>query len=295
MSKLNLTPVILIALFLFCQTPVASAKQGIVLTDDVQMTLGQAFMEEGDYYRAITEFKKLTFLFPDSERLPEALYGIGMAYYNGKDYGSAAKSFAKVRQTYSKSYFCSAAFHEGLSYEKLGRHDDAALAYERARLFDSSHPDAANAHLGLVLNKAEHDDIAKAKSELKKFQVSYPENITTAASQDSFSLFDAYEAHPKKSPTLAGTMSAIIPGSGQVYAEHYRDGLMAFVVNGLFIAGTIAAIDNENYALAGIVGGVGVPFYVGNVYGAANAARKWNISLARQLRNDLSITLHYHF
>ncbi len=70
---------------------------------------------------------------------------------------------------------------------------------------------------------------------------------------------------------------------------------MAFVVNGLFVAGTIAAIDNENYALAGIVGGIGVPFYVGNVYGAANAARKWNLSLSRNLRSDLSMTLDYHY
>jgi hypothetical protein len=70
---------------------------------------------------------------------------------------------------------------------------------------------------------------------------------------------------------------------------------MAFAVNGLFIAVTIAAIDNENYALDGIVGGIGLPFYVGNVYGAANAARKWNLSLSRKLRSDLSMTLNYHF
>lgn len=53
---------------------------------------------------------------------------------------------------------------------------------------------------------------------------------------------------------------------------------MAFAVNGLFIAGTIAGIDNENYVLAGIVGGLGLPF-----------------SLSRKLRNDLSMTLNYYF
>ena len=70
---------------------------------------------------------------------------------------------------------------------------------------------------------------------------------------------------------------------------------MAFVVNGLFIAGTIAAIEDDNYALAAIVGGVGLPFYVGNIYGAANAARKWNLSLSKTLRDDLALSLNYPY
>ena len=267
----------------------------MVLTDDVQMELGKAFMVEGDYYRSITEYKRLIFLFPDSERLPEALYQIGLAYYNGKDYESAAKNFAKVRQTYAASYFSNAAFHEGLSYEKLGRDDAAALAYERSRMFDASHPDAINAHLGLVLQAAEQGDMIKAASELGDFRNSYPERVTLSANREAVSLLDSYAAHPKKSPLLGGAMSAIIPGSGKVYAHHYKDGLMSFVVNGLFIAGTLAAIDDENYAMAGIVGGIGLPFYVGNIYGGANATRKWNLSLSRQLRIDLAIALDYHF
>ena len=113
--------------------------------------------------------------------------------------------------------------------------------------------------------------------------------------QTSFGLLDDYELQPRKSPALAGAMSAVIPGSGQMYAEHYKDGLMAFVVNGLFIAGTVAAVDDENYALAAIVGGIGLPFYVGNIYGAATASRKWNMSLSRKLRDDLVLSLDYHY
>ena len=267
MSKRNSLSVILLILLLFCQGPVSSAAQGIELTDDLQMVLGNAFMAEGDYYRAITEYKKLVILFPDSQRLPEALYEIGMAYYKGKDYASAVKSFAKVRQTYASNYFSSAAFYEGLSYQKLGMPDAAALAYERARLFDVKHPAAVNAHVGLILNATAQDDIPKTRSELINFQVNYPEDERSTEIQDSFSLLDTYEARSKKSPALAGALSTVLPGSGQMYAEHYKDGLMAFLVNGLLIAGTVAAIDDENYALAGIVGGIGLPFYIGNVYG----------------------------
>jgi tetratricopeptide (TPR) repeat protein len=289
-----LSTIILLALFSL-QTPAWGATEGIILTDAVQMSLGDAFMAEGDYYRAITEYKKLTFLFPDSERLSEALYQIGMAYYKGKDYNSAANSFAKVRKAYTATNYSSAAFYEGLSYGKLDRHDDAALAFERSRLFDKSHSDAANAQLGLCLNSLEVNDVAGCRQQLEEFAENYPQDERVPGVRKSFALLDAYEAQPKKSPDLAGTMSAVIPGSGQMYAEHYKDGLMAFVVNGLFIAGTIASLDDENYALAAIVGGVGFPFYVGNIYGAANATRKWNLSLSRKLRDDLSISLNYHY
>ena len=125
--------------------------------------------------------------------------------------------------------------------------------------------------------------------------MTYPEDDRAANIPRSLSLLDVYEASPRKSTAVAGTLSAIVPGSGQLYAERYQDGLMAFAVNGLFIAGTIAAIDSENYALAGIVGGVGLPFYIGNIYGAANAARQWNLSLSRKLRNELSVTLDFHY
>jgi tetratricopeptide (TPR) repeat protein len=289
-----LSTIILLLLFSL-QSPAWGATEGIVLTDDVQISLGDAFMAEGDYYRAITEYKKLTFLFPDSERLSEAFYQIGMAYYKGKDYKSAVNSFAKVRKAYTASNYSSAAFYEGLSYSKLGLPDKAALSFERARLFDESHPDAANAQLGLSLNALEKDSVADSRAKLDEFLASYPEDERVPGVKASFGLLDEYESQPRKSPALAGTMSAVIPGSGQMYAEHYKDGLMAFVVNGLFVAGTVTALDDDNYALAAIVGGVGLPFYVGNIYGAANASRKWNLSLARKLRDDLSLSLNYHY
>lgn len=289
-----LSTIILLLLF-SVQTSAWGATEGIVLTVDVQMSLGDAFMAEGDYYRAITEYKKLTFLFPDSERLSEAFYQIGMAYYKGKDYKSAVNSFAKVRKAYTASNYCSAAFYEGLSYSKLGLPDKAALSFERARLFDESHPDAANAQLGLSLNALDKDSVADSRANLDEFLAGYPEDERVPGVKASFGLLDEYESQPRKSPALAGAISAVIPGSGQMYSEHYKDGLMAFVVNGLFITGTIAALDDDNYALAAIVGGVGLPFYVGNIYGAANATRKWNLSLNRKLREDLSLSLDFHY
>lgn len=286
----------LIFIFLFVINSAAvGAGQSVVLTDDVQMALGRAFMAEQDYYRAITEYKKLHILFPDSAYLAEAHYQIGMAYYLGKDYAAAIKSFVKVRQNYDAAFYSSAAFHEGLCYTRLGRLGEAELAFERSRFFDAKHPAAVDAQLALALNALEKNDPAGCRSDLENFLLEYPEDDRAAAVQSSLGLLGQYEAHPKKSPVAAGILSAVLPGAGQVYAEHYRDGAMAFVVNGLFIAGTIIAIDDENYPAAAIVGGIGLPFYVGNIYGAANSARKWNLSLGRELHDELVLRWNYKF
>jgi hypothetical protein len=47
--------------------------------------------------------------------------------------------------------------------------------------------------------------------------------------------------------------------------------------------------------VAGIVGGIGLPFYVGNIYGSANAARKWNLGVKRELHNKVFLTLDFEF
>ena len=44
-----------------------------------------------------------------------------------------------------------------------------------------------------------------------------------------------------------------------------------------------------------MVGGIGLPFYLGNIYGAANAAGKWNLTLHQDLRDRLAVTLDYRY
>jgi len=295
MIKLDARLVIFTLVFTVLSLDIAVAGQSIVLSDDVQMALGDAFMEDGDYYRAVTEYKKLTILFPESGLLSAAYYKIGMAYYRGQDYANAIKGFEKVRRLYKSDYFSSAAFYEGLSYSKLGQYEAAEGAFERAKFYDAAHEDAANAQNGLALNAFELNNPEGSRREFEDFLKNYPDDDRSPVIRSSFSLIDEYETRSRKSPVLAGTLSAVLPGSGQVYAEHYRNGLMAFVVNGLFIAGTVLAIKEENYPLAAIVGGVGLPFYIGNIYGAANAARKWNVSLTKKYKDELALSLEFHY
>ncbi|MFM8772227.1 MAG: hypothetical protein ACKOE4_09470, partial [Candidatus Kapaibacterium sp.] len=82
---------------------------------------------------------------------------------------------------------------------------------------------------------------------------------------------------PHRSPTLAKVMSAIIPGTGQLYCGEFWDGLNAMVLNGALIWSGYAQITEKRYLAAALVG---VPlvgrYYMGNLDHAERYANEFN-------------------
>jgi TolA-binding protein/TM2 domain-containing membrane protein YozV len=258
--------------------------------------MADVFMEEREYYRAITEYKKFLILFPDSEKADYALFKTGMAYYRGEEYEAAMQSFSVFRGKYQASpYLPEASYFEGLSYWKTKDREKARATFDT---LSEVFPGSEFAPLALVASSLlalEAEDITASRNRLERVTDRYPEYSGSKNAKEAMPLIDQYPSLPQKSKTLAAVMSAIVPGSGYIYADHLGDGITAFIINGLFIAGTVIAIDGENYAVAAIVGGVGLPFYVGNIYGSANTAKKWNLGVKRELRNKVFLTLDFNF
>src|SRR5512137_1858473 len=115
--RLYLKPLLLLAFFSFpllCQAPFAHPdEKGILLTEKIQLKMADVFMEEGEYYRAITEYRKFLILFPDSEKADYAVFKTGMAYYRGEEYGPSLKRFSVLGEKYKTSrYLPEASFYE---------------------------------------------------------------------------------------------------------------------------------------------------------------------------------------
>lgn len=273
----------------------ASGKE-VVVTETVQLGLADAFLAEGEYYRAITEYKKFLFLFPDSEKVDYALFGVGTAYYRGEEYESATHSFAAVRERYGKGpHAAPSAYFEGVSLWKLGRFDRADAAFDRVPALDPASEYAPLSLIGKSLLSYDARNVPGCRRGLARFLENFPLDARAERVRQTIALLDRVGELPRKSPAVAGMMSAVVPGSGYMYAGRYGDGIVALIVNGAFIAGTVAAIHQENYAVAAIVGGIGVPFYIGNIYGSANAATKWNISVRKEFREKIAVSLDYRF
>jgi tetratricopeptide (TPR) repeat protein len=258
--------------------------------------MGDVFMEEGEYYRAITEYKKFLILFPHSEKADYALFKTGMAYYRGEEYEPSVQSFSVLRERYKASpYLPEASYFEGLSYWKRKDREKARATFDT---LSDVFPRSEFAPLALIAGSLlafEAEEVPASKNRLERLIDRYPEYSGSKNAREAIPLIDQYPTLPQKSKTLAAVMSAIVPGSGYIYADHVGDGITAFVINVLFIAGTVIGISGENYAVAAIVGGVGLPFYVGNIYGSANAAKKWNLGVKRELRNKVFLTLDFNF
>jgi TolA-binding protein/TM2 domain-containing membrane protein YozV len=289
----RLLPILyLLFLVLTSFSPLHAADGVVLLTGDVQLKIADAFMEEGEYYRAVTEYKKFLILFPDSGKADYASFEIAMAYFKGEEYGAAARSFLAMREKYPESgYAIQAGYLEGSSQWKLKNYDQARVVLES---LVEQHPESEYAPRSLVvicLAALDENKPEVSRRALARFLDRFPGHPGEENVREAAALIDRYQELPEKSPELAGFLSAILPGSGYFYAEHYGDGITAFLINGLFIAGTVAAINQENYAVAGIVGGIGVPFYLGNIYGSANAAKKWNLGVRNEVIQKIHATL----
>jgi len=293
MKRLFLISILLCVLL---QINIAAADEPIILSGEIQIRLGDAFMSEGEYYRAVTEYKKYLILFPDGKQSDTALFKTAMAYYLGMEYQPASEIFALLRTKFPASHFVAeSAYFEGVCNAKLNRLDRAAAAFESAAAPQNATEVAPKARLGHSLVKFDQGDLSETRKDLNRFIADFPVDPRSEKVQTALLLLPQDAELPKKSLFLAGILSAIVPGSGYMYAEHYGDGVTALLLNGLFIAGTVVAIQQENYAVAGVVRVIGLPFYIGNIYGAANAANKWNLGIHKELREKLAVTLDYRF
>jgi TolA-binding protein/TM2 domain-containing membrane protein YozV len=295
-TRLGVLLLLLAAVLAALPPPSWASGKEVVVTETVQLGLADAFLAEGEYYRAITEYKKFLFLFPDSEKADYALFRVGTAYYRGEEYESATHTFAAAQEKYGMGeYGAPSAYFEGASLWKLGRFDRAGAAFDRVAALDPTSGYAPLSLIGKSLLSYDAKNVPGCRGELARFLESYPQDARAERVRQTIALLDKNGEVPRKSPAVAGVMSAFVPGSGYMYAGRYGDGVVALIVNGLFIAGTVAAIHQENYAVAAIVGGIGLPFYIGNIYGSANAATKWNIGVRKELREKIAVSLDYRF
>jgi outer membrane protein assembly factor BamD (BamD/ComL family) len=296
LSRIHFGFLILVSLSILSFIPWSEARpdEGILVTEHLQLRIADTLMEEGEFYRAITEYKRFAILFPESASLDYALFKTGVAYYKGEEYEAAARSFFVLEGKYKDSVHSSeASFLRGLALWRLNRLTDAASAFERvaAEYFQSEYvPVALVARALLALDV---DDVDQAMSSLQRLIDEYPDHPRAEMAMEAFQLLPEYRDLPQKSKALAAVMSAILPGSGYIYAGNYGDGLTAFFLNGLFIAGAAVGISEANYALGGLVGVIGLPFYFGNIYGSANAVKKANLAVKDSFKKRIYRVLDF--
>jgi tetratricopeptide (TPR) repeat protein len=273
---LSISPWLCSAAPLWAQTPEPLASPAIpeAFSADQLVEFAEQLMREGEYFRAITEYRRFLFYYPQDPRQAMVHFRIGIAFYRGQSYGEALQTFRAVTQRYPDTPHGKQAWlWQGESLMKQAQYGAAEQVYTEI-LKQSTQGEIgqlARYQRGWTALYRAHWHEASAQ-----FQQVPPESALYQPAQRLAEESLAGARLPHKSPFTAGILSGLLPGSGQLYNGRLGDALLSFLLNGLFVVGIVEAIDQRELAVAGVLSFFEAGWYTGNIYGAINGAHKHN-------------------
>jgi len=256
---------IILLLFLMTSTAVAGGSD--------QLSFADSLTADGDHYRAITEYKRFLHYQPDEPRAAYAQIQIARNLISGKRWQQADQALERVWTQYPASTEALQArqLYADVAWQRQD-FDSAVQRYSTLNdLTSAQTPYQPSYRLGLSELYRDHPDQAR-----KHFSALNNSELNLSIEQ--------YQQLSRKSPHLAATFSALLPGAGQLYTERPRQAGIAFALNAAFIYGAVETWNNENYAVSGILSLFELGWYGGNIYNAMNNAHKYN---QRQRQNFL--------
>lgn len=250
--------------------------------------------ENNDYYRAISEFNRFLFYYPGSKKKNEAYLYIVKSYYNAQQYNQAVFEVNNLKKHIKRKYY-----KENMdlilakSYLYLEQFSFASKIFNSLKENGLSKQIKQKSDYGLIWLQIFKNDWEKANEKLSCFIKTYPES---SLKEEAFLLKDDIKQginFSPLSPTLAGIMSSVLPGSGQIYCKRIGDGLVAFTFISLLSYGVYYYHKNGPDEMFYGFAVLDVIFYLGNIYTAFGSAHKYNRNFNQQLRNRLINSYDY--
>jgi tetratricopeptide (TPR) repeat protein len=276
--------ILAIAIFVTSCFGIANAETS---EENLQRDFVYHLFRNKEYFSAITEADRHIFYYPDSKYIEDMKIVIADSYAKGGDEVVALQRYENFLNEYPHSSMVpSVYFRIGILYADNRDYASAIKYFEN-----------------IISNERTTESLAiKTKEWIllcmllmdseKEVITSTIGNYNLSEIREIKDLTDEYYSMNFKSPKIAGTLSAIVPGAGQLYLNRKRDATAAFILNGLFIWGIIEAIENDESAVAAILGVFEVGWYGGNIYSAVNGAHKHNRKLKDSFRRRFSIGLN---
>lgn len=267
--------VIILSVFVFV-THAYGAKQ-LVIEQDRQFDFAAHLFSTQEYESAAAEYERFVYFFPDSSRVDEAKYMAGMGFFKAGQWEKAKKRFNTLAFPFKDTAIsASAYFMLSRCHLQMGRPHQAAADLRNLIALTAKDPvkERACYELGWIhIDSGLFDTLPDCFNTMgvdKKQAYKIDRLMPVLSGSDDLEY---------KNPKLAGILSGIVPGSGQLYIERPRDALTAFLVNAGLILAAYTAFDDDNDALGSVISFVEFGFYAGNIYGAASGAHKYNKNL----------------
>lgn len=275
------------AVFLMRPSLSSWAQEGEVriLDEKLQMDLADHFFSAGDYYRAITEYKRFLFFFPHSPQTEEVYFKMAKSYLRGQKWADALLTLDRLQKQFPHSSRQGEAYLlKGLCYLGQKEYTQGHYFLQRASVASPGTPIADEAYFQAGRAYIEEEKYKEAAWAFSKIDRTSP---LFARGEYWVQGLEKINEVPQKSPLAAGMLAAILPGAGHLYGERYRDAAVAFLLNAAFIWGMVEAFQRENYAVGVLLTFFELGWYSGNIYSAISSAHKYNKQKKKEYLQEL--------
>ena len=230
-----------------------------------------------DYLRAIDEFNVVL-----KEEWNDSLqFKVATSYYRMNEFSQAYIEFNKV-------HFNSEVYKQS-QYEKL-------RSLFKSNMYSFMRSEIEKSTSNRSLNSLEILRLRNSTLLLEKNRLPPKSNfISVFEKDDKNKLAEFYNWKlnpPYKSPIKAAIMSAIIPGSGKIYANEVGDGITAFLLTGLFTYLAVDKFQNNQNTSAWLYTSIAAFFYAGNVYGSATAVQNYNAGIKFNFESEVKLFIN---
>ncbi|MBS0617282.1 MAG: hypothetical protein JSR44_03795 [Spirochaetes bacterium] len=260
------------------------------------LRLADAFADEKDYYRAITEYKKVIHLFPAYPKLDWVHFQIGKMYYEGGRFTQAKHELIPLSDAKDERLRFLSLNYIALSYYENNEFSNAD------RLFRDLKDQQGG--LPYVLDYTIYSSMAAAGD--RKFGAAYERMLearkkwqdqgdaSAAAAQygpffeKSLPILEKAKELSTKSPVWATIFSVLFPGGGHFFLGEWDTGIVSLSIVGgaAFLAYDGFVHNNTVQSLLFTTFATGA--YIGQIYSSYRTARKYNEELGDNEFRDLS-------
>lgn len=231
---------------------------------------------EGDYFRAITEYKRYIYQSDDGD---EVLYAQKKILSSFKKAGRFEDGLEFITIFSNSSYRNT---ERGKLYLLMGDRMNART------LFESIQTDTARILAGW--SYIEETDWKNSQKELQRIP-NTSDLFHTSSMLIQYSK-NADRDIKKKNPLFSGVLSAIIPGTGRFYTGRTGDGIFSFITVAIPSIASYIYWRNDRKRAASIALGIASVFYLGDIYGSVVSAHEFNRFQSSQYIEKLDKQLH---
>jgi len=269
-------------------TPIPALAQHDEATATRVYGFGLHLFQLEDYYRAITELKRFSLLFPGHVRQPAGELLIGLALQEDQAYDDAFTHFQRWHLADDPTDATRvAAFKLGELRFQQGQYRQAIGSFQD---FLNTYPDGplvSHTKYMLGLSWALDGQLSEAQQVFATLPARDPLAQQALALQDELRLTPSPQL---KSLRVAGILSGLLPGAGHLYAGKPLQALTAFVLNGVFLTGAAYAFHEKLEATGAILLFFEAGWYLGGINSAMDAARDVNRQQQKAVTDHLRAT-----